>query len=273
MEKTKQAVAKKATEFDATSVERSSGDRWINMSNALTRAGHGLSLAEKRLVSAAVSKLDSRRVLKPGEVPVTKISAAEYAEAFDVDIHTAYDQLKASADALYNRSITFFEPAHKRSGKPLEPTMVKVRWVGKAKYHRTEGWIELHWWPEILVALTDIQGQFTQYQLRQASTLRSIYSWRLLELLTRFKSQGWAQYTIEDFAVSMDATEKQRADFAAIRRKMIEPAVKELQEKDGWKIEWKPIKAGRRVKGVRFEFQRDPQGRLDLSDDKSASND
>ena len=92
--------------------------------------------------------------------------------------------------------------------------------------------------------------------------MRSIYSWRLLELLSRFEGNGWAEYTIEDFATSMDATEKQRENFAAIRRKIIEPAVKELVEKDGWLIQWQPIKAGRKVKAVRFKFMRDPQGRL-----------
>ena len=35
-----------------------------------------------------------------------------------------------------------------------------------------------------------------------------------------------------------------------------------LQEKDGWIIQWQPIKAGRKVKALRFEFERDPQGRL-----------
>ena len=38
--------------------------------------------------------------------------------------------------------------------------------------------------------------------------------------------------------------------------------MKELQEKDGWLIQWLPIKAGRKVKAVRFTFMRDPQGRL-----------
>jgi hypothetical protein len=45
-----------------------SGERWVTMANALARAGHGLTLAEKRLVMLAVSKLDSRRSLAPGEV-------------------------------------------------------------------------------------------------------------------------------------------------------------------------------------------------------------
>jgi plasmid replication initiation protein len=258
------ALAHKAQGYDVDDVERVPGERWVTMSNALTRAGHGLTLAEKRIVAAAVSKLDSRRVLKPGEVPRTKITAAEYAEAFGVDLDTAYDQLKAASKQLYKRSITFFEPAWKRNGKPLPPTIVHMRWVGSVKYQDGEGWVELAWWPDLLRHLIGLQRQFTTYQLQQASALRSAYSWKLLELLMRFESTGWAEYTIEDFAASMDATEKQAADFAKIRTKIIEPAVKELTEKDGWIIQWRPIKAGRKVKAVRFEFMRDPQLRLSV---------
>jgi plasmid replication initiation protein len=60
----------------------------------------------------------------------------------------------------------------------------------------------------------------------------------------------------------MNASEKQKADFAAIRRKIIEPAVKELMEKDGWLIEWKPIKAGRKVTDIKFTFLKNPQQQL-----------
>ena len=69
-------------------------------------------------------------------------------------------------------------------------------------------------------------------------------------------TQWWAEYDIDDFAVSMDATDKQKGDFAAIRRKIIEPAVRELQEKDGWSITWVTINKGRKVKAIRFEFSR-----------------
>ena len=258
------AKAQALANYKADDPERLPGERWVTMSNALTRAGHGLTLAEKRIVAAAVSKLDSRRVLKPGEVPRTKITAAEYAETFEVDLDTAYDQLQSAAKQLYNRSITFYEPAHKRNGKPLPPTRVQMRWVGSVKYQDGEGWVELAWWPDLLRHLTGLQRQFTTYQLQQASALRSAYSWKLLELLMRFESTGWAEYTIEDFAASMDATEKQRENFANIRRKIIEPAVKELTEKDGWLIQWQPIKAGRKVKALRFTFMRDPQGQLPL---------
>ena len=262
IQRIQQAIPQKLRRYDPSSLDRPAEERWVTMSNALTRAGHGLTLAEKRIVASAASKLDSRKVLKPGEVPRTQIAAAEYAETFGVDMRTAYEQLQDAAKALYNRSITFYEPANRRNGKPLPPTKVQMRWVGSVKYQEGEGWVELAWWPDLLPNLTGLRKQFTSYQLQQASAMRSIYSWRLLELLTRFESTGWAEYTIEDFATSMDATEKQRENFAAIRRKIIEPAVKELVEKDGWLIQWQPIKAGRKVKAVRFTFMRDPQGRL-----------
>ena len=105
------------------------GERLVTMSNALTRAGHGLTLAEKRIVASAVAKLDSRRALPPGEVPRTRITAAEYAETFGVDLDTAYDQLQDAAKQLYKRSITFFEPAFRRNGRPLPYTVVQMRWV------------------------------------------------------------------------------------------------------------------------------------------------
>lgn len=243
--------------------DRPAGERWVTMSNALTRAGHGLTLAEKRIVAVAISKLDSRRALPPGEVPRTKITAAEYAEAFGVDLDTAYDQLQAAAKQLYNRSITFYEPAHKRNGKPLPPTRVKMRWVGSVKYQDGEGWVELAWWPELMRHLTGLYRQFTSYKLQQATALRSVYSWRLLELLMRFESTGWAEYTIEDFKASMDAPPS-LSDFGQVKRRIIDPAVKELTEKDGWMIQWQPIKAGRKVKALRFTFMRDPQAQLPL---------
>lgn len=253
----------RAERYDS-SAERLPGERWISMTNALTRAGHGLTLAEKRIVGCAVSKLDSYKAIRPGDVPITRITAAEYVDAFGVDLTTAYEQLQDAAKQLYNRSITFYEAASKRSGKPLPPTRVQMRWVGQVKYQEGEGWVELHWWPALLPHLTGLRKNFTSYQLQQASALRSVYSWRLLELLTRFEDTGWLEISIEDFAQAMDATEKQQADFAAIRRKIIEPAVKELMAKDGWMIQWRPVKKGRKVGALRFDFKRNEQMALPL---------
>lgn len=259
-----QDKAHKAENYAVASVDRLPGERWVSMTNALVRAGHGLTLSEKRLVACAASKLDSKKKLLPGNIPVTKITAAEYAEVFEVDSDTAYNQLKSAADKLFNREITFYQRVSRLRDNQVNRRKIKMRWVGKAIYNPGEGMVELHWWPDVLPHLTGLSKKFTTYQLQQTSALRSAYSWRLLEMLTQFESSGWAEYDIDDFTTAMDATDKQKQDFAAIRRKIIEPSVKELSEKDGWLIQWKPIRSGRKVIALRFQFERDPQGRLEL---------
>lgn len=244
---------------------RASGDRWITMANKLTHAGHGLSLSEKRIMACAISKLDSKRVYP--EIKPIRITAQEYAEVFDVDLDTAYSQLNTGAAALFEKKITFYEPAYKRGKSPIKPTKVNQRWLTNAKYQDGLGWVEITFAPEIKQYLTGLRKQFTSYQLKQASALRSAYSWRLLELLTGFQTDdehqtGWAEFNIEDFCIAMDATEKQASDFAKVRTKIIEPAVKELCQKDGWDITWEPKKNGRKVTALRFEYKRNPQIQL-----------
>lgn len=253
------ASVERLQRYVAGDPDRAIGERWVSMNNALARAGHGLTLSEKRLIALAISTFDSAGskpdITKP---PRSRISAADYAEVFGVSTDTAYDQLQAAAEHLFERKITFYEAVSKRSGKPLEPTKKVMRWVGQADYQKGEGWVELHWWPALLPALMGLKKNFTSYQLKQTSALRSIYSWRLLELLSRFKSTGWAQYDIEDFLVSMDAPPS-LSDFAQVKRRIIIPAVTELVTKDGWSIAWIPIKTGRKVSAVRFEFSRNDQ--------------
>lgn len=255
---TEVAKRRRVERYDVAA-DRPMGERWVAMSNALARAGQGLSLAEKRLVAAAVSQLDSRRVHPdPTRPPVTRITAMDYAETFGVDLDTAYDQLQGAGHQLYERSITWTDPPKGRRGGARHV----MRWVGQATYHRGEGWIELHWWMPVLPHLLGLREKFTTYQLQQASALRSLYSWRLLELLHSWLDKGRFEIAIEDFCTAMDATEKQRSNFNNIRRRMIEPAVKELSQRDGWLIQWEPLKAGRRVARLRFVFMKDPQQSL-----------
>jgi len=248
-------------------IEHTNGEKWVTMTNALARAGSGLTLSEKRLIMLAVAQLDSRREPKPGECPVVRISASAYADTYNVDPTTAYEALRDAAKALYNRTIVFYPEANARMKKTGKMPVTHMRWVGEATYHEKHGLVELHFWHRVVPHLMGLRQHFTTYQLEQSRALRSIYSWKLLELFQSYKNGGgWMDITIEDFCTSMEATDKQRMNFAAIRRKIIEPAVKELREKDNWLIEWRPVNAGRKVTGLRFSFQRNPQERLPLED-------
>jgi plasmid replication initiation protein len=232
----------------------------VNMSNALTRSAHGLTLAEKRIVAACIAKTDQIPNMQRGTWLV-RLSAADYAETFGVDMNTAYDQLKDASDTLFNRYIR----TTRKTRKGIEEE--KFRWVGNVKYHKGEGWVELHWWHEVVPHLFGLRREFTSYKLKQASALRSSYSWRLFEVLQSWQDHGRYQPSIEEFCTAMDVPESYKKDFKSIRTRVIEPAVDELVQKNNMLITWDMVRAGRKVIGLDFKFGSNPQQRLPVDTD------
>jgi len=229
----------------------------INMSNALARAAHSLTLAEKRVVSACLAKMDSVR-MDNGRYKF-KLTAEEFAHTFEVSLDTAYEQLMDTGKKLMKRTARSIEDTAR--GKK-ERIWV---WVSGVTYHHGEGWVELGFSHEMTPHLALLRKEFTSYKLKHASALRSMYSWRLLELMMQFKSTGLLRMGIEDFCHAMEASASARKNFGELRRYVIEPAVKELSEKDSLIIEWEGTKrGGRKITGIEFRFTLDPQGRLDV---------
>ena len=231
----------------------------VNMSNALTRSAHSLSLSEKRIVAACIAKTDqvpNMSQVRQRGAWLVRLSAADYAETFGVDMNTAYEQLKGASENLFTRYI--------RTERQGRKGMVeyKFRWVGGVKYHEGEGWVELDWWHEVVPHLFGLRSEFTSYKLKQASALRSAYSWRLFEVLQSWQGTGRYQPSIEDFCLAMDVPESYKKDFKSIRTRVIEPAISELIQKNNMLITWAPQRAGRKVIGLDFKFGPNPQHSL-----------
>ena len=239
--------------------QTSIADRKVNMANAITRAAHGLSLPEKRFIAAALAKTDSTdaRGLMNEQMQTVKLSAMEYAETFGITLDAAYQQLQAGAEDLQQPKLIVERPGRRGMVKEVRA------WIITGKYAKGEGTVEVRWHPDLVPYLFGLRKEFTTYKLKHAAAFRSIYSWRLFECLKSWQGAG-GRYTptIEEFQNVMEASPTYRANFKALRERIIEPAVKELQEKNGLKITWTPIKAGRKVIKLQFEFEPDPQGQL-----------
>lgn len=234
-------------------------ERNVNMSNALARAAHGLTLAEKRIISCGLANTDSRsgrsytQVLVHGGW-VVRLAAMDYAETMGIEPKTAYEQLKSAAGTLIKKQWSIVGTK----------TVTRYNWLSRMKYHEGEGWVELEFTHHTAPHLMALGKNFTSYQLQQASALRSIYSWRLLECLQSWKGTGKYSPSVEEFCHAMNAKPSHRKDFGMLRRSIIEPAIRELRDKDGFDVDWKPIKAGRKVTGLEFSFEKSKQGRFDV---------
>lgn len=223
----------------------------IVVSNYIVRSAQTLNLVEKRILMAGIAKLGGSN----GEI---KLTAQEYAETYDVEMTTAYKELRGAVETLMKRYLTWQVKEGKHIGK------LTCVWVQGYKYFKDEGYVKFKFSEYIFPFLFELEREFTKYQLKQAAALRSIHSWRLLELFEQMEAdgKGWLSMPIEEFWHAMEAKDSYKLNFSLLRRKVIEPAVKELTEKDGWLIEWEAVKSGRRVSALHFKFERNPQGGL-----------
>lgn len=247
-------------------------ERKVSIDNVLIRSAQGLNLIEKRILWFGLAKMR-------GENETVKVTAREYAEAFEVDMKHAYTDLKKACENMTKRYLTLPE-WHKRklkSGKIVNIEMtLRTVWVSGYRYADSEGFVEFFFSQGIHPYLFKLKQQFTQYQLKQTAALKSLYSWRLLELLEqmrptelsvgggRWEKQEWGvlNISVDEFCFAMGIDEKSsyRTTFGLLRKRVIDPAINELSYKDGWEIKLEVVKTGRRITGLHFEYRRNPNG-------------
>jgi plasmid replication initiation protein len=233
-------------------------EKSVSMSNALCRGVQALSLTEKRLIALAVAKTDSvnyRKLFDAQHVGWRiKLTAKEYLEAYEVDESEAYKQLRKSARSLLRKTWRVKIKDGVREGN----------YFSYIEYHDGAGTVIVQFTSEVAPHLLALRARFTTYKLKQASALRSVYSWRLFENLKSWESKRHWRVKVEDFNSIMDTPESIRQDFGNLRMRVIEPALKELRQKSGFIINCNYIKKGRKVSELEFSFEIDRQGKLDL---------
>ncbi len=226
----------------------------VTKANSLIEASYRLSLDEQRLVLACISKINplspSGRTNKP-----IRITADEYAELFNLDRRSAYKQLKAALNNLWNREIIINQPNGKK---------ITHRWLpDKIEYPDGEGKVEMCFNPSILPYLSDISDNFKSYKIKQVANLRSAYTIRIYELLNQYLDTGWREVSLNRLREMLQVGDKYKR-FTDIRQWVLEPAQKEMEDKTNIVFTWEALKTGRKVTAIRFKIKEQEQMKLAL---------
>lgn len=235
----------------------------VTKSNKLNSAIQNLSLVEVRIVQLAIVDARETQTGLTADKPL-RITAKRYSDAFDVDIDTAYDVMIAAEATLFERRFSFIS---KRDNP------VKSRWVSQVEYLKGEGAIEIIFTPAVVKEITRIDAikgkeWFTVYMLSQTAVLNSVYSVRLYELLIQWRKAKKATFELEVFRgqLGLDVDEYKRlCDF---KRRVLDHAVKEINEKTDLQVSYEPEKKGRKVTGYKFLILEKPKTKLPIKDAK-----
>ena len=227
-------------------------DNKVTQSNKLIEASHTLTLNEKRLVLCAASLIDPRKPL-PKDGYLT-IRADTFAAVFGLDVKHAYEALDDAANRLFNRDIRRYS-----KGNLVE----RMRWIFHVKYKEGQGCVELGFSPTVIPHLTMLNKEFTSYQLKQIGSLSSFYAVRLYELMSQFLKIGQRECTLDQLRQMLDLGEKYQ-NVKDLRRRVLDPALKELNSSTNLTVVSEPRRQGRTIVGFSFAITKNDQLALAL---------
>jgi plasmid replication initiation protein len=230
--------------------------------NSIIEASYELSVNEQRLILAAISCIPKgKQITDSTGYCVTKESFIE----LGVNPKTASREIKEACDRLFSRVITI----------TTEAGTFKTRWVqeimrynsdwalanpeliqeltGSDPYAEDYVLAAVRFSKSVLPFLSNLSANFTQYFLQDIAGLSSSYSIRFYELMMQFKDTGYRKIRLDELRAMLDLKDKYPLT-ADLKRRVIDTAVTELNEKSPITISYNLLKTGRKFSHLELKF-------------------
>ena len=237
--------------------------------NSLINASYSLGLVEQRIMLLAI--IEARETGQGIDADTfLEVHAQHYADRFDIDVNNAYAMLAEATLTLFNRQVTYMAYDEKRN----KPEKRVVRWVSGISYVEGAGVVKLRFAPEVVPLITRLERNFTSYELEQVKNL-NIYSTRLYEILICWRSVGRVTITLEELRYKLGLIEEY-SRLEAFKRRVLDPAVKQVNEHTDITVEYEQHKNGRVVTGFTFRFKMKKDKKkigTEVASDDDANND
>ena len=234
----------------------------IVKANALVEASYYLTANEQRLILSAIAQVPKNGVLRDDRIYL--VNADDFI-ALGVHPKTAYREMEKAIQRLFDRMITI-----KNNGAYL-----KTRWVQSIGKVNKEMADKLGLLPanelvlldkkslvygiqfshQVLPFLTNLTANFTKYKLTEIAGFSSHYSYRFYEFIMQFQSTGVTKISLNDLRQRLDLGDKYKAT-RDLNRWVIETAIKEINERSPYKVEYTLLKTGKKFTHLELKFKK-----------------
>ena len=251
-------AAKKQHEVVANDDRHELSENSVTKSNALARAYYRFGLVEKRVMESSISMLNPLQFNDYGSQDLT-LKATDYAKAFGVSEHRAYDDLKSALDCMLNRVIVINQD---------DKHVIKYPLMSKAEYNHGSGSVSIEFNRHLVHHLIGLRERFTSYPLANAVNFKSSYTWRLYEIYSSWAQSkkvtngvflGWFTVPVDELRQQLGMPETYQWVHV---NDTLSKATDELWEKARIKTVITRTKSSRKITHLKFEFCEDLQQKL-----------
>lgn len=221
----------------------------IVMSNALVSAAYRLSEWEHKIIGAAAVQIPPGTAISTEKM--FRVELSDVRDLFDVDRRKVKQLVQDAADRLYERSIRV---RYSPDGTKHE-SVLDTRWLA-AKCVVEEGVLLLQFAPMVIPYLSDLSERFTQINLREIGRLSGSWAPRLYQILMQWSSVGYCSIEVDEMRQMLDLNQSEYGRTAELNRRVIMPAVREIQAQiPHLELDLKLKKQGRFIHSYQFGFK------------------
>jgi plasmid replication initiation protein len=223
---------------------------YVCQANSLVGGKQALKLNSAKLIRAAIMQV----VRDDEELKPYIITISELAELLNVPKSNIYRDIDNITDNILNNPVYVKEEV----GKKVR--WIKIPWVTRCEYSSDIG-VALKLNDELKPFLINLKDHYTQYTLDSILVMKSVYAIRIYELLqseimTRIlpKSGINIELSVETLKECCGCESKAYNTFSNFRNRVIDIAVKEINEKTLYTLSYDYVKKGRLVIGLIFHI-------------------
>lgn len=220
----------------------------IYKSNALIEASYRLGVIEQRILLTCLSQIRDNDSLSDDDL--YSVSVKDIGEFTESDRKSLYDDLARAAQSLRRKGVMIFKEPN--TGNKL-PKVMETSWVQTAIYVPNEGRVELRFNRDMVPYLSQLQRQFTKYNLSDVIKMTSSNGIRMFELLVQYTAIGRRKILNDELRRYL-GLEDSYPKIADLRRKVIDPAIEQVNEHSSLVVQHMPIFEGRRIIGFDFKI-------------------
>lgn len=212
--------------------------------NDIVEAKYQLSIFEERILLICISQIDSM-----SKLPINhkfEVSVSDVADLLDTkEKGSIYTNLNTAVNRLFQRVLVIDTPSD-------DIKQSQIRWLSRIDYLNKKGVIRLTFSPEIIPYLSELNRDFTKYQLENVFNFKSVYSTRIYELLVRWG--GHEKEVGVDWLKDRLQIENKYTRMDNFKKNVIDMAMKEINRDTNVKVVYEPVKKGRNIIAFKFTY-------------------
>lgn len=221
------------------------GDHYAVMANDIIKGKQISTLQQARFIRLMITQI----VKHDKELKTYTCRIQDFANFFGISSSNLYQEVESLCTELLKCQV------HIGTGNPKKPWK-KINWFGCAEYDG-QGELTLCLSQQMQPYILDLNKWFTQYQLKNIVSMKSVYGIRLYEILKCDENKARDtnnvfEYEIEDLRKMLGCEEKHK-QIKDLKKYVIEKGIDEINKYTDIYVFVDYIKKGRRIHAIRFE--------------------